>query len=71
MKRPKKVLTEVEIQTGLKLVIVDGLTAEAMTTVTGGTFLVAMALLIGANNFQIGLLAAPPNLTNIFQLLSI
>src|SRR3954447_19511190 len=69
--RPKKVLTEQEIQTGLKLVIVDGLTAEFMTTLTGGAFLVAMALLMGANNFQIGLLAALPTFTNMFQLLSI
>src|SRR4051812_30805591 len=69
--RPKKVLTEDEIKTGLKLVIVDGLTAEAMTTLTGGAFLVAMALLMGANNFQIGLLAALPTFTNLFQLLSI
>jgi len=69
--RPQKVLTEQEVQRGLKLVIVDGLTAEAMTTLTGGAFLVAMALLMGANNFQIGLLAALPTFTNIFQLLSI
>ncbi|HEY6978436.1 MAG TPA: MFS transporter [Chitinophagaceae bacterium] len=69
--QPKKVLTENEVQTGLKLVIADGLTAEAMTTLTGGAFLVAMALLMGANNFQIGLLAALPTFTNMFQLLSI
>jgi MFS family permease len=32
---------------------------------------VALALLLGASNFEIGLLAAMPTLTNIFQLLSI
>lgn len=69
--RPKEKLTEGEVQTGLRLVIYDGLTTEAMTALTGGTFLVAIALLIGASNFQIGLLAALPTLTNIFQLLSI
>lgn len=69
--RPKKELSEAEVQTGLKLVIGDGLAAEAMTTFTGGAFLVAMALLMGATNFQIGLLAAMPTFTNIFQLLSI
>ena len=69
--RPKKELTEAEIQTGLKLVIGDGLAAEAMTTFTGGAFLVAMAILMGATNLQIGLLASLPTFTNVFQLLSI
>lgn len=53
------------------MVIGDGLAAEAMTTLTGGAFLVAMALLMGASNFQIGLLAALPTFTNLFQLISI
>lgn len=69
--QPKKELTEQEIQRGLKFVIGDGLAAEAMTALTGGAFLVAMALLMGANNFQIGLLAALPTFTNSFQLISI
>jgi len=69
--RPKKELSDAEVQKGLKLVIGDGLAAEAMTTFTGGAFLVAMALLLGASNFQIGLLAAMPTFTNLFQLLSI
>jgi MFS family permease len=69
--KPKRALTETELKSGLKLLILDGLTAEAMTTLTGGAFLVAMALLMGASNFQIGLLAALPTFTNIFQLISI
>lgn len=69
--RPKKELTTDERRRGLKLVIGDGLAAEAMTTLTGGAFLVSLALLLGASNFQIGLLAAMPTFTNIFQLLSI
>lgn len=69
--RPKKELSATEIQRGLKYVIGDGLAAEAMIALTGGAFLVAMALLMGANNFQVGLLAALPTFTNIFQLLSI
>src|SRR6476469_2612066 len=67
----KKELNDQEVQKGLKMVIGDGLTAEAMTTLTGGAFLVAMALLMGADNFQIGLLAALPTFTNLFQLISI
>lgn len=69
--RPQQSLTEQEVQTGLRLVITEGLATEAMTTLTGGAFLVAMALLLGASNLQIGLLAAWPTFTNIFQLLSI
>ncbi|HVV03372.1 MAG TPA: MFS transporter [Puia sp.] len=68
---PKTSLTEEEVRKGLVMVIGDGLAAEAMTTLTGGAFLVAMALLLGASNFQIGILAAMPTFTNIFQLLSI
>ena len=69
--RPSKELTEQQVQAGLKLVIKDGLAAEAMTALTGGTFLVAMALMMGATNFQIGVLAGLPTFTNLFQLLSI
>lgn len=49
--KPKKELTDEDVRIGLKLVIGDGLAAEAMTTFTGGAFLVAMALLMGASNF--------------------
>lgn len=68
---PKKALSEDEVRKGLRLVIVDGLMAEIMITLSGGAFLVAMALLIGASNFQIGVLAALPTFTNVFQLASI
>jgi len=67
----KEQLSEQQIQSGLKLVIKDGLAAEAMTAFTGGAFLVAMALMMGATNFQIGVLAALPTFTNLFQLFSI
>lgn len=69
--QPKQELTEEDVRKGLRLVIGDGLAAEAMTTFTGGAFLVAMSLLLGASNFQIGLLAAMPTFTNLFQLISI
>jgi MFS family permease len=69
--KPKEVLTEEEVQKGLKVVIWDGLTSEVMTSFTGSAFLVSMALLLGANNVEIGVLAALPMFTNIFQLVSI
>jgi MFS family permease len=69
--RTSQHLTDQDVAYGLKQVIKDGLTAEVMVTMTGGTFLMAMAVLMNATNFQIGLLTALPVLTNIFQLLSI
>ena len=68
---PSNHLTDQQVQSGLKYFVQEGLAAEAMATFTGGTFLVAMAVLMKASNFQIGLLAALPTLTNVFQLLSI
>ncbi|WP_353196458.1 MFS transporter [Parapedobacter defluvii] len=69
--KPQNELTERDLKRGLVMVIWDGLASEVVTSLTGGAFLVAMALLLGANNVQIGLLAALPMITNIFQLLSI
>jgi len=68
---PKESLTERDVQKGLKIVIWDGLAAEAMTVFSSGTFLVSMALLLGAGSIQIGLLAALPLATNVFQLVSV
>src|SRR5690349_21646826 len=68
---PSDNLSEQQVQHGLQYFVKEGLAAEAMATFTGGTFLVAMAVLLKASNFQIGLLAALPILTNIFQLVSI
>ena len=67
---PSLTLRKREITHGLDLVIKEGLTSEAMTTLTGGTFLMAMALLLGASNFQIGLVAALPTITNGFQIIT-
>src|SRR5687768_11708874 len=64
-------LNPLQVQTGLKYIVKDGVASEVMTNLTGGTFLIAMALHLGASNFQIGLLAALPLLTNVFQLISV
>ena len=64
-------LTEEEIQFGLKAVVNDGLASQAMVTLTGGAFLIAFALKLGASNAVIGLLAAIPPLTQLLQIPSI
>jgi MFS family permease len=69
--KPLASLSKRQVATGLNLVVKEGVSTEAMSTLTGGTFLVALALQLGASNFQIGLLAALPTLTNVFQLLAI
>ncbi len=67
----KDSLTEKEIESGLRQVIKDGLTSQAMVTLTGGAFLVAFALKLGASNLVIGLLAAIPPLAQLIQVPSI
>lgn len=69
--KPFPALRNRQVVHGLNLVIKEGLTSEGMTTLTGGTFLIAMALLLGASNFQIGLIAALPTMTNAFQIITI
>src|SRR6476659_5871218 len=68
---PQLIITESELAAGKKKVILDGLATESMSALCTGAFLVALALLMGANNFQIGMLASLPTFTNIFQLVSI
>lgn len=68
---PQVELSEQEVDRGLKLVVRDGIASEMMVTLTGGAFLVSLALLMGASNFQVGLIAALPTFANLFQLLAI
>ncbi|MVN93048.1 MFS transporter [Mucilaginibacter aquatilis] len=69
--RPTEKITTSQLNNGLNLVIADGLSAEAMVVFTSGTFLTAMAINMGATNFQLGVLAALPTFTTIFQLAAI
>jgi MFS family permease len=64
----KENLTDEEVTRGLQLVIRDGLATQAMVTLTGGIFLVAFALQLGASNIVIGLLAAIPPLAELLQM---
>jgi len=71
MKPPKDTLTEEEIQSGLSNVLKDGITTQAMVTLTGGVFLVSFALKMGASNVFIGLLAAIPFLAQLMHIPSV
>lgn len=64
-------LTEEQVQSGLRYVIRDGIASQSMGILTGGAFLVAFAIKLGASNFVIGLLAAIGPLAQLLQLPSI
>lgn len=55
------------LRPGLRHLIVDGVCSQVMGVLTGGAFLVALALLLGASNAVIGLIAAIPNLAQLLQ----
>ena len=64
-------LSETQIEFALKNIIRDGVASQAMGILTGGAFLVAFAVKLGASNFVIGLLAAIGPLAQLLQLPSI
>ena len=64
-------LSETQVQSALKDIIKDGVASQAMGILTGGAFLVAFAVKLGASNFVIGLPAAIGPLAQLLQLASI
>ena len=66
--KTKESLTEQDVRTGMRAIMQDGIASTAMGTLTSGTFLIAFALLLGASNFIIGLLAAIPPLLQLLQI---
>ena len=53
---------------GLGALVLDGVCSQVMGSLTGGAFLVALALLMGASNVVIGVLAAIGPATQMLQL---
>jgi MFS family permease len=64
-------LSEGQVQSALKNIIRDGVASQAMGILTGGAFLIAFAVKLGASNLVIGLLAAIGPLSQLLQLPSI
>ncbi|MHC5184104.1 MAG: MFS transporter [Planctomycetota bacterium] len=71
MFKPEETLTESQIQSALKNISRDGMTSQAMGVLTGGAFLIAFAIKLGASNFVIGLLASIGPLSQLLQMPSI
>ena len=69
--KPQDTVTTRDVRSGLGMLLVDGVLAQTMGVLTGGAFLVAFALLLGASNTVIGLLAALGPFAQILQIPSI
>ncbi len=54
-----------KVRAGLKALLFDGVCSQVMDTLTSGAFLVAFALMLGASNSVVGLLAAACPITQL------
>ena len=66
--RPSPTLSEGDIRRSQRLMRWDSVLAGAMFTLSSGGFMAAYALALGANNLQVGILAALPPVSQIIQL---
>ncbi len=66
--KPQEHIDEVQTARGLHSLMIDGVCSQVMGVLNGGAFLIAFALLMGASNVVIGLLAAIGPLTQILQI---
>jgi MFS family permease len=66
--RPQGPQTDATSSRTLRLVLYDSIASEAMNTVTTGVFLAGFAVVLGASNFAIGVLASIPFFVQLLQL---
>ena len=66
--RPSPTLTDEEVGRSLRLIIWEGAASGAMFSLGSGGFMAAYALALGANNLQVGILAALPFIAQVAQL---
>ncbi len=66
--KPKPAISEEEKNKGLRLLAWEGSLSLGFNSITTSGFLAAFALALGANNLQIGILAAIPFLMQIVQI---
>lgn len=64
----KRLLSDNEVQKGLRSIIFDGMMSQALSTLTGSVFLTAFALALGASELIVGILATIPYLANVIQI---
>jgi MFS family permease len=66
--QPQDRVTPEQTTRGLHMLLLDGVCSQIMGVLTGGAFLVAFALMLGASNATIGLIAAIGPLTQLLQI---
>ena len=66
--RPSPTLSERDVRRSQLMMRLDGLTAGALFSLGSGGFMAAYALALGANNLQVGILAALPPVSQVIQL---
>lgn len=66
--RPKLALTDRELSQALRMMIWEGIASTAFFRVISSGLLAAFALALGANNLQIGIMAAIPFITQPIQI---
>ncbi|MBK1881254.1 MFS transporter [Luteolibacter pohnpeiensis] len=66
--RHQNEIDEPQLERGLKNLVYDGICSQAMGVLTGGAFLVAFALELGASNFVVGSFAAIMPLCQLLQI---
>lgn len=66
--RPKPTISDQEVERGLRYITLEGMSSLGFFSITTSGFLAAFALALGANYFQIGILAAIPFLTQPLQI---
>lgn len=64
----KTALNPARRRAAMRISVYEAFPAQVYATLTGGVFMPAFALVLGANNFYIGVLAAIPFFANLFQL---
>ena len=69
--KPRSTLSEQEINSGLRWFTWEGAASMGFFSITTSGILVAFALALGADNFQIGVLAAIPFIMQTMQIPSI
>jgi MFS family permease len=66
--RPKPTISDDEVRRGLWYMTLEGMASLGFFSITTSGFLAAFALALGANNLQIGILAAIPFITQPLQI---
>jgi MFS family permease len=66
--KPKPTMSDQDVATGLRWLTWEGTVSLGFNSITTSGFLAAFALALGANNLQIGILAAIPFIMQILQI---